>query len=118
MHLPEDLSKIGAPRTVRASLSRPAEGNALHLHLVNYNRTEPETKRSPGGGIADEKPIATPTIACEIVVPGEWKSASARLLTPELEQPQALKAELVSGRLRFDVPSVLVYGVVELRPAQ
>src|SRR2546427_12591925 len=36
--LPSDLSHFDAPATVRVSASRPANGNELTLHFVNYNR--------------------------------------------------------------------------------
>ena len=111
--LTSELSRIEAPTTVRASLSRSTQPNRLYLHLVNYNRTEPEVQRSPGGGIADEKPLATPEVACEVNVPAAWKQVQARLLTPEKDEPVELKVSLKEGRAHVRVPSVVVYGVVE-----
>src|SRR5688572_32574111 len=34
-------SRFDAPTTVRVSASRPAKGNELDFHFVNYNREEP-----------------------------------------------------------------------------
>ena len=44
------VSRFEAPATVRVSASRPAFGNEITLHLVNYNREEPKEKKSAGRG--------------------------------------------------------------------
>jgi hypothetical protein len=113
--LPDKRSRFAAPATVRVSASRPAEGNLLHVHFVNYNRHEPEQKRSPGGGIQDEKPIATPEIACEVLLPAGVTEAHAALLTPEQADRAPLAVTVADGLAKFRLPPVLVYGIVELR---
>ena len=107
-------SKITAPTTVRASLSRPVKDDALHLHFVNYNRTEPKTPRSAGGGIHDEKPIAVKGIQCSMAIPKGKKLKHIRFFTPEKNGAQELIATTKEQRVQFTVPEFLVYGVVEL----
>jgi hypothetical protein len=107
---------FAAPQTVRVSASQPPDRAALHIHFVNYNRTEPAEKRSPGGGIVDEKPIAAPEIACSVVLPEKWTAAQVRFLTPEKPEPVEVPATLDKGVLKFTTPGFLVYGVAELSP--
>lgn len=106
--------KITAPSTVRASLSQPAKDDALHLHFVNYNRTEPKTAKSAGGGIHDEKPIAVKGIQCSMAIPKGKKLKHLRFFTPEKNGAQELIATTKDQRVRFTVPEFLVYAVVEL----
>jgi len=107
-------SQIVAPGTVRVSCTKSADGSRLFLHFVNYNRDEPATKRSPGGGIADERPLATPPFACELDLPSDCSRVSVRFLTPETE-PVNVPSSVEGGRVRLSVPSLLVYGVVEIK---
>lgn len=114
--LTSKLSRFKAPPTVRVSASKPAQGEALHLHFVNYNREEPAEKRSPGGGIQDEKPLATPNIKCDVMLPKDWKTVAARWFTPEQNEPVTIAVETKAGRATFEIPPFLVYGFCELEP--
>jgi len=114
---PEPVKRfqIKAPTTVRASLSKPAKGNSLHLHLVNYNRTEPKKPKSAGGGIHDEKPIAADTVQFTVHVPKGSSLQKARFLSPETDTSISLKLTSQSqDRFQITVPTFLVYAVVEL----
>jgi hypothetical protein len=106
--------KITAPSTVRASLSRPAKGDKLHLHFVNYNRTEPKTAKSAGGGIHDEKPIAAEGVRCSFQMPEGKKLKRIRFLTPENNKAIELRTTSSGNQIQINVPKFLVYGVVEL----
>ena len=108
------LSRFKAPTTVRVSANRPSFLNELTLHFVNYNRQEPEKKRSAGRGIKDEKPLAAPPIDAEIVLPAGQRFVSALSMTPEQPDPLELKTEQLAGRLRLTVPEFLVYSVVRI----
>ncbi len=108
------LSQFTAPKTVRVSASRPQAGQELTLHLVNYNRHEPPSKRSPGSGIADEKPIAMRGIKVDQVLPEGFRAASAEFSSPETPEPQRLEMEQTAGRVQFDVPELLIYGIVRV----
>lgn len=107
-------SRFTAAKTVRISASRPATGSELTLHFVNYNREEPAQKRSAGGGVVDEKPIATEPISADVLLPAGYRSAKLQLMTPESPDPQILNGESADGRVKFTVPSFLVYSVVRI----
>lgn len=110
----EEFSRFEAPATVRVSVSRPASGGELDIHFVNYNRQEPETKRSPGGGIADEKPVAVTGIRAAVLLPAGFRVASAQAIWPESADPVSLEIEVREGRARFTMPEFLVYAVARL----
>ncbi|MFN4261303.1 MAG: hypothetical protein ACK4RK_18620 [Gemmataceae bacterium] len=112
---PGQFSRFDAPATVRVSASRPRQGDDLTLHFVNYNRVEPEKKRSPGRGIAEEKPIAVERVAADVVLPKGCRVQGVQVLIPEEDKPIDLKYEVTEGRLRFIVPKFLVYAVVQVR---
>jgi hypothetical protein len=112
--LPPGLSHFDAPATIRVSTSRPANGNEITLHLVNYNREEPADKKNRGSGIKDEKPIAAPSSQADLKFDEKLHAAGVEFLTPESEQPRALEFEQVGSRLRFRAPEFLVYAVVRI----
>ena len=113
--LPSGRSQFDAPATVRVSASRPANGNEITLHFVNYNREEPADKKNRGSGIKDEKPIAVPPSQVDLKLDPEARAARVEFLAPESEQPRALEFEQVAGRLRFRVPEFLVYGIARIQ---
>ena len=113
--LPSDLSRFAAPATVRVSASRPALGTEITLHFVNYNREEPADKRSPGGGIKNEKPIAAPPGQVDLKLDPKRRVSQIEFLTPEAEQARELEFEQRGTRLRFRIPEFLVYGVVRIQ---
>jgi len=106
-------TRVTAPKTVRVSASQPAKTNALHLHFVNYNRTEPEKPKSAGRGIQDEKPIAVEGIKCLIPLPEGKALKEIRFLTPE-DDTASVSFKVNDGKAIFTVPKFLVYAVVEL----
>jgi len=113
------FSRFDAPSTVRISASRPAQGNELDIHFVNYNRTEPpkgrDGKPSPGGGIKDEQPIEAPPIACDVVLPTGFTAASIEAITPEQPEPVAIQFTAEGDRIRFTLPKFLVYSVARIQ---
>ena len=115
--LPTNLdgkSTFTAPKTVRVSASVPAAGGEIDLHFVNYNRTEPAEKRSPGGGIKDEKPIAVESIGVDFALPRSAKVASVNVVTPEEPDGDEVKFVVEDGRVQFTVPKFLVYAVARI----
>jgi hypothetical protein len=111
---PAGLSRFEAPKTVRVSASRPASGNELTLHFVNYNREEPTDKKNRGKGIGDEKPIPAAAFNVDFKVSRNSKVLRLEFLTPEQEQPQKLEFSQDGDRLRFRTPGFLVYGVARV----
>ena len=113
--LPSGLSRFEAPKTVRVSVSKPAKLNELTLHFVNYNRVEPKEKRSPGGGIVDEKPIAVESVNIDFALPMGKKVKSVTVATPESADEVEAKFTVVDGRLRFTAPKFLVYAIARVQ---
>jgi len=115
MQLPRGLSKFDTPATIRVSASRPATNeNEIVLHFVNYNREEPVQKRSPGSGIKDEKPISTSAFQGQFRMPEGFDPARVEFLSPELPEAKPITFEYRDGRIQFEAPSFLVYGVMRI----
>ena len=112
---PARLSAFEAPATVRVSASRSKVGNEVTLHFVNYDREEPKTKRSPGAGIKDDKPIAAEKVAVDFALPKGMKVASVRIATPESADEVEVRHSVAQGRVRFTVPKFLVYALARVR---
>lgn len=112
------LSRIEGSKTFRVSATRPAQGEELTVHFVNYNRKQPAEKRSAGRGFIDDNPIAVESVKVDLVVPAGYHVTKVEALTPEDPAPVDLKFEFSQGRLRFLQPRFLVYGVsrVHLEP--
>jgi hypothetical protein len=108
------LSQFDAPWTVRVSASCPARGSEIDLHFVNYNRTEPEKKKSPGTGIKDEKPIAVSGVKADFVLPAGTKATKITALSPESPEPMILKFDMNGGHVTFTMPEFLVYAVARI----
>jgi hypothetical protein len=116
--MPSSRSHFEAPATVRVSASRPADGNEITFHFVNYNREEPADKKTPGHGIKDEKPIPAPPGQADLKLESTRRVARVEFLTPEQEQGRDLEFQQVGKRLRLRVPEFLVYGVVQVQLAK
>ncbi len=114
---PEGLSRFTAPFSVRVSASEPAGGGERTLHFVNYNRIEPPRQNgqpSSGGGIKDEQPLPASGIAVDFVLPAGRKATAVHMLTPEHAEPVDVEWRQDAGRVSFQVPEFLVYGVVRV----
>ena len=112
----DGFSRFEAPATVRVSASRPAEGHAVDLHFVNYNREEgPEGYR--GKGIADEKPIAVESVKVDFVIPEGMRPLRIEALSPEEPEPREIRFEESGGRVQFTAPGFLVYGLTRIHLA-
>lgn len=114
-NLPEGLSRFDAAKTIRISASRPASGNDVTLHFVNYNREELADRKNRGKGIADEKPIATVAFEAALKLPRDFKASRIEFLTPENKEAIQVEFQQSRGRVRFRVPEFLVYSIVRIR---
>lgn len=112
------MSTFKAPQTVRVSASRPAQGDEVTVHFVNYNRTEPMEKHSAGGGIKDEKPIAVESVSADLALPAGFKTASVQVVTPEAAEPVSVPFTQTGDRVMFTVPKFLVYSVARVAPGK
>jgi hypothetical protein len=111
-------SRFNAPKTVRVSASRPAKGDELDIHFVNYNRTEPPKNKdgtpSTGRGIVDEKPIEAPEVKCDVVLPKGFKATAIAAITPESPEPRRIEFTQSAGRVQFTQPKFLVYSIARI----
>jgi len=107
----ENLSTFRAEWTLRVSAF--AQPGRLVLHFVNYNRDEEAAKAQKGP--AAECPIAAKEVGVRLVLPGSAKATKVCLLSPDQDPMSDLSWEQEGIVVRFTVPSVLVYGVVEIR---
>jgi len=111
----EGKSDFTAPKTVRVSASVPAAGGEIDLHFVNYNRTEPAEKRSAGGGIKDEKPIAAEGVVVDFALPRKAVVKAVTIVTPEEPDEVEVKVKEQAGWASFAVPKFLVYAVARIK---
>lgn len=109
------LSRFEAPATVRVSASRPAKGEEVTLHFVNYNRREPKEKKSAGRGFVDDNPIAVEGVKVDLMVPTGYRPVVVEAMTPETPTPVSLPVEVKDGRLQFTMPKFLVYGIARVK---
>jgi hypothetical protein len=115
--LPNKRTRLDAPWTVRLSANRSANVNELTLHLVNYNRTEPDAKNRTGKGAMDEKPIAAPPSIVHLVAPPGVKLGKVTAHSPEWSEPRTLETTPTADGLEIRVPEYLVYCVVRVSTA-
>jgi hypothetical protein len=114
------LSRFEAPTTVRVSASQPEHGDELDVHFVNYNRREPAERRSPGSGVADDRPIPVEGVQAAVVLPEGFRAGRIRAISPEAPRTRDLPFETRGGRVHFTLPEFLVYQVarIELEPVR
>ena len=80
---------------------------------MNYHR-EPGPEGYWGKGIADEKPISVESVKVDFILPEGNRAIKIEALSPEKPEPQELAFEESDGRLKFDVPEFLVYGLARI----
>lgn len=122
-HLPSAddprLSQFEAPFSVRVSASRPATGDDIVIHFVNYNRKEPprgvDGKPSSGIGIADERPIPVNDVIADVLLPDQHEVLGIEILSPEYSEAQSVTFTRTNERVKFKVPEFLVYAVARLK---
>ena len=108
----DELSYFDVPPTVRVAANRPASGDELDIHFVNYNRDE--SKDPPKAGAEDERPIAVSSAECDVVIPAGYRAAKVEFITPEEPEAKELTLDASGNRARFTVSEFLVYGVARI----
>jgi hypothetical protein len=102
---------ITSPWTVRVAVySQP---NRLLLHLVNYDRDETPIKGVKGPAL--ERPKAANNIAIDLRLPKGRTVKSIEIRSPDNKTSSLIQFTGQPGRVKFNVPSLLVYGVVVVR---
>lgn len=99
-----------APWYVRVRAWRPAGGQTLVLHWVNYLQDEQS---------ACEVPCPVGPLSAECAVPEGMAVSGVEWLYPEMPAPLALPSTRAGATIRFTVPRVIHYGlsVIHLEPA-
>ena len=114
------LSRFDAPATLRVCANRPAKGNEIDLHFVNYDRDElpkrANGKANHGRGPADERPKAVSGIKVSFVLPAGMKVSEVEVISPEYEKALHPDFRFADGRISFTMPEFLVYAVARLKP--
>ena len=114
------LSRFVAPVTLRVCANRPAKGNEIDLHFVNYDRDElpkrANGKSNHGRGPTDERPIAVSGAEVFFVLPEGVKVSEVEVISPEYQKPLLPDFRFVDGRISFTMPEFLVYAVARLKP--
>ena len=112
-----NLQQIGAttitsPWTVRVTAY--ANPDRTVLHLVNYDRDETINKKLQSTEL--ERPNAVENVGVDFRLPKSRKVDSIRLYAPNSSKPLELTFDQTApDRVKFNVPSILVYAVVEIR---
>jgi hypothetical protein len=116
----KQISRFDAPDTLRVCANRPAKGNEIDLHFVNYDRDElpkrANGKPNPGRGPADERAKAVSGAEVSFVLPAGVKVSEVEVISPEYEKPLHPAFQVADGRISFTLPEFLVYTVARLKP--
>jgi hypothetical protein len=108
----DGFSRFEAPATVRVSASRPAAGQEIDLHFVNYAR---DLAGEPLPGAAGERPVPVSTVGVEFVLPPQAQVVRVEAISPERPDPASIQFSSEGNHVRFAVPPFLVYSVVRIR---
>jgi hypothetical protein len=107
----QGASVITSPWTVRAAAY--LQKDRLVLHLVNYNRDETPNKQLRGAEL--ERPIPAEHVQVDLRLPGSAKVASIKVYAPDRASPRPIGFDQPrGGRVRFQVPRLLVYAVITI----
>ena len=116
----KQISRFDAPDTLRVCANRPAKGNEIDLHFVNYDRDElpkrANGKPNPGRGPVDERAKAVSGAEVSFVLPAGVKVSEVEVISPEYEKPLHPAFQVADGRISFTLPEFLVYAVARLKP--
>ena len=105
-------SFIDGPWTIRAAAYSRLDRTMLHL--VNYDREETPDKSLSGPQL--ERPKPAKDIAVDLLLPRPQEVTDLILHRPDQLKPVQLKfTQSKVNRLRFKVPEILVYAIVEAR---
>ncbi|NNE93309.1 MAG: hypothetical protein HKN23_16825 [Verrucomicrobiales bacterium] len=102
-----------APWTVRTSAFR--SGKSRFLHIVNYNRNEGETREEKGNRPGNERPIPVTGLQVSVSRDGQKPPKAVIFHSPEIEKPLSMFYSIGdNGELKFGVPDIEVYGIIEV----
>ena len=100
--LGESTLATDAPWYVRVHAWRPEQVDALVLHWINYRQDEDS---------AVEIPLPTGPIQVDCAVPDGRSIDRVEWLYPEMRAAVELEYSAGQGRVRFEIPTLIVYGM-------
>ncbi len=98
--------RTDAPWSVRARVWRAQQTAALPVHWINYRQDE---------DAAIETPIPMGPIRADLLLPADTEVDCVEWIYPEMKEPLALVHEVVDGRVSFEIPRLIVYGISVIR---
>jgi len=98
--------RTDAPWWVRARVWRAEETAAIPVHWINYRQDE-----AP----AIETPIPMGPIQADLLLPEGDRVDCIEWRYPEMKQPLELDHKVTDGRVSFEIPRLVVYGMSVIR---
>ena len=94
--------RTDAPWSVRARVWRAEETAAMPVHWINYRQDEEAVI---------ETPIPMGPIHADLLLPDDAEVDRVEWVYPEMKGSLALAHEVVDGRVSFEIPRLIVYGI-------
>ena len=98
--------RTDAPWSVRVRAWRAEETAAIPVHWINYRQDE---------DAAMEPPIPMGPIRVDLLLPDDTRVDRVEWIYPEMKEPLALAHNVVDGRITFEIPRLIVYGISVVR---
>ena len=98
--------RTDAPWSVRARAWRAEETAAMPVHWINSRQDEEA---------AIETPIPMGPIRADLLLPADTEVDRVEWIYPEMKEPLALAHEVVDGRVSFEIPRLILYGISVIR---
>ena len=95
-----------APWSVRIRAWRAENTEAIPVHWINYLQDE-----AP----AIETPIPIGPVRANLLLPEQTRVECVEWRYPEMKKPLDLEHEVVEGRVHFEIPRIIVYGMSVIR---
>ena len=98
--------RTDAPWSVRARAWRAEDVAAIPVHWINYHQDE---------ATAIEIPIPTGPIRADLRLSKGARVSRVEWVYPEMKEPLLLDYQVTDGRVSFDIPRLIVYGISVIR---
>ncbi len=99
-------NRTGSQVKVNAFSAIDRKSGRLVLHFVDYNVQL---------GVEAPEPKTINDIQASVPLPAGMKVISARCFAPDKAEPEVVAVHCVDGRVRFNLPALRIYSVVELQ---
>ena len=98
--------RTDAPWSVRTRVWRAGDTAAIPVHWINYRQDE-----AP----AIETPIPVGPIRADLLLPDDAEVDCVEWRYPEMKEPLVLDCDMADGRIGFEIPRLIVYGISVIR---